>query len=224
LFAIGTWRVGGRAIMALLAALVLLAGAGAGSWVYLHRAPGKHSPVALLPTPSATTSPSAVPTPIATPSPTAAAVPANGVQPARLVIPKIAVDAKIENKGIDKHNQMEVPDSPADVAWYTFTSLPGGGSNAVFAGHLDWTTGPAVFQNLKNLKPGDEVQVKDPNGATVTYRVTETHDYANATAPVAQIIGRTPKDTVTLITCSGNFSRSSQSYSNRLIVKGERIS
>lgn len=224
-FAIGRWQFGRRGLVTILAALVLLVGVGSGSWLYLHRATG-HGPVALRPTPSATATPSPAPSaaPAATPSPAAAAVPPDGVHPARLVIPKLTVDAKVENKGIDKQNQMEVPDDPNDVAWYTFTSLPGGGSNAVFAGHLDWTTGPAVFQKLKDLQPGDAVQVKDPNGATVTYKVTESHDYSADTAPVAQIIGKTPKDTVTLITCSGSFSRSRQAYTNRLIVKGERVS
>jgi len=39
---------------------------------------------------------------------------------------------------------------------------------------------------------------------------------------VAEIVGATPAEVVTLITCSGTFDRQTRQYSDRLVVRAER--
>ena len=41
-----------------------------------------------------------------------------------------------------------VPSKPTDVAWYKPGPAPGEAGDAVIDGHLDWTTGRAVFWDL----------------------------------------------------------------------------
>src|SRR5262249_1807287 len=91
--------------------------------------------------------------------------------PVELVIQKLQVKAPVEVKGIDSHNVMEAPDQGVDAAWYRFTSRPGAGSNAVFAGHLDFGTlgKPAVFWHLAQLVPGDLVEVVSPGRTEIRY-------------------------------------------------------
>src|SRR5207249_3516866 len=112
-----------------------------------------------------------------------------------------------------------------DVAYYTFTGRPGFGSgnNAVFAGHVDYIRhGAAVFWDLNKLKPGDEVRILLQDGTAYSYRVSEAVVYPADSAPVDDIIGETPTESVTLITCNGVFSAGH--YNNRLVVRAERVS
>jgi sortase (surface protein transpeptidase) len=42
-------------------------------------------------------------------------------------------------------------------------------------------------------------------------------------APVSEIVGPTSREVVTLITCGGTFDSGSRNYSDRLVVRAERI-
>ncbi len=166
------------------------------------------------PTPEPTAEPS--PTPEPTPPPSEAAL-------ARVMIPAIKVNAPVSFKGVDAKGVMEDPNSWNDVAYYNFTGKPGfgTGNNAVFAGHVDYIHhGAAVFWDLNKLKPGDEIHVMLQDGTDYGYRVTQMVVYTADSAPVDEIIGDTPTEAVTLITCDGTFSAGH--YNNRLVVRAER--
>lgn len=150
--------------------------------------------------------------------------PSEDAQLVRLMIPTAKVNAPLQIKGVNARNEMENPDGKDNVAWYNFTAKPGFGSNAVFSGHVDWFTGEqGVFWYLRDLKGGEEIALKLSDGTELKYRVVQTDLYDSATAPVAEIVGPTPKDMVTLITCEGTFSRTVQEYDKRRVVRAERI-
>lgn len=159
------------------------------------------------------------PTAIRTPTPASSGVPI-----ARIVIPAIGVNAPVVVKSIDPEGVMQAPDTPSDVAWYDFTELPGGGGNIVLAGHVDFAgVGPAVFWDLWRLEPGDIVQLHLVDGSIALYRVISSEIVEEATAPVDQIVGPTPAEVVTLITCAGNYNPATGRYDQRLIVRAERV-
>lgn len=174
-----------------------------------------------------------------TPAPTAAvsqAAPApapaqpaavNNGEPVRLVIPKIGVNAPFVTLGLvpgSKNNQMDSPKTKDDVGYYNFTPLPGHGGNTVVGGHVDWYTGQTgVFWDLKKLTTGDEIRVQMQDGTVYRYRVTGSQVYDNTTAPVAQIVGATPTESITLLTCEGTFSRATDEYDKERVVRAERI-
>ena len=142
----------------------------------------------------------------------------------RLVVPKVGINAPIVIRGILPDGTMASPDGPEEVAWYTFSSKPGEIGNVVMAGHLDYINyGAAVFYRLKDLRPGDEMQVVLEDKTIVKYAVESVNEYDEATAPIADIVGRTPNEAITLITCSGSFDRASLHYNKRLVVRGARI-
>jgi LPXTG-site transpeptidase (sortase) family protein len=152
---------------------------------------------------------------------------------AEFMLPKFNVDAKVVVKGVDPAtNTMESPDNKDDVAYYNFTSQPGYGcqgtdkcANTVLAGHVDWYTGETgVFWHLKDLKTGDQVQLKLQDGTVYKYKVVSNDVYSDADAPVAQIIGQTPQESVTLITCDGVFNKSLREYNSRRVVRAVRES
>ncbi len=153
-----------------------------------------------------------------------AATPPSSAPLTRLVIPKIGVDAPVVTLGVDDQGAMQSPRSAFDVGWYDFTARPGAGSNAVFSGHVDFASvGPAVFWHLKELGPGDLVEVDLADGTSYQYLVVSNVAYASDDAPINEIVGPTSKDTVTLITCTGTFNRDIHQYSHRLVVRAERI-
>ncbi len=161
-----------------------------------------------------------MPTQVATPP----ATPPSSAPVAELMIPSIKVDAQVEIKGVDGNGVMESPDGPWNVVWYNFSARPGFGGNAVFSGHVDYVrVGAAVFWNLRDLNPGDEIDVKLADGTTYRYAVTAKDSYPSDSAPIDQIVGPTPKESVTLITCIGTFSHATGQYDQRLVVRAERL-
>lgn len=164
------------------------------------------------------------PTPGPTATPTDAFPPGSDAPLAQLVIPSVGIDAPVVVKGVDAAGVMQSPDNAWDVAWYDFSAHPGFGGNAVFAGHVDYiNVGKAVFWDIKDLNPGDVIEVHLQDGTVYKYAVNFKQQYDSATAPVEEIVGPTPKETVTLITCSGTFSSASHQYDKRLVVRAERV-
>lgn len=161
----------------------------------------------------------------ATPAtPPTLAPPRSGAALERIIIPSVEIDAPVVVKGVDENGVMESPDNAFDVAWYDFTSRPGEGSNAVFSGHVDYVNvGPAVFWRLKDVQRGDRLQIRYADGITVDYAVAAVNTFDAATAPIDQIVGATPKDSVTLITCAGTFNSQTRQYDKRLIVRAETV-
>ncbi len=158
------------------------------------------------------------------PTPTGQFPPGDNSPIARLVIAKAEIDAPVVIKGVDGQGVMQAPDNAYDTAWYDFSAPPGFGGNAVFAGHVDYIrVGPAVFWNIKDLEPGDLVQVRLQDGTTYKYAVISKRQYDAESAPVEQIVGATPSEMVTLITCGGTFNPSTHQYDKRLVVRAERM-
>lgn len=140
---------------------------------------------------------------------------------ASISIPAISVTAKLVPMGVRPDGYMDLPDNPHDVAWYDFTSKPGVGGNGVFSAHVDYINyGPAVFWNLSKVKPGDGVFIGLRDGSTIRYLVTSAETIPLAQLDVAQTIAPTDQESITLITCSGEFARGN--YSHRVIVRAVR--
>jgi LPXTG-site transpeptidase (sortase) family protein len=160
----------------------------------------------------------------ATPAAPEFPAPKDDARLARLIISTAKIDAPFQVKGRTPRGDMENPDGKDNVAWYDFTGRPGFGSNAVLSGHVDWYTGEkGVFWHLRDLKEGDEVVVKLSDGMELKYKVVHNDVYKTEQAPVEEILGPTAKDSITMITCDGTFDRRSQDYSNRRVVRAERV-
>ncbi len=145
--------------------------------------------------------------------------------PKRIIIDKINIDAFVEHVGLDNEKRMDVPKKAANVAWYTIGPIPGEKGNAVIAGHLDDINDtPAVFYDLKNLIPGDEITIVDVNAKRLVFRVSgkNTYDYDNF--PLKEVFGPSQRHLLNLITCDGQFNQNTQSYSQRTVVYAELTS
>ncbi len=160
------------------------------------------------------------PTPKPTPKPAASAELA---APMRIAIGSIKLDRAIVARGLDKRNIPIVPDH--DVAWYKYSAMPGQGENIVLYAHVlrfrNAPKIPAPFGELHNASKGDKVVLKDANGASFTYVITEQ---VWAKPDDVKYMLPTGKEMVTMISCIGSKvikQGSVTEMSNRLITIAE---
>lgn len=153
------------------------------------------------------------PTLLPTPKPTPALIPAT------LIIPKLNIQAAVESVGLTPTNNMDVPKNAADVAWYMHGPSPGQEGNAVITGHYDTPTGrPAVFYNLKKLKPGDEVTVISSQALKSTFIVNEISSIPYDIFPSDFVFKTKPGHNLNIITCNGVWDRQKRIYTERIVV------
>ncbi len=144
--------------------------------------------------------------------------------PVRLLIPKIGVDANVQQVGITA-GRLGIPSNFTDVAWYKMGPRPGAVGSAVIDGHLDNAKDArAVFMNLSDLKAGDDIYVKDAAGQTFHFRVIESDVYDYNSAPLAKIFSQNDgRAHLNLITCDGVWNEKTKNYSSRLVIYSERV-
>ena len=165
-------------------------------------------------------------------STTVATQPPSDAAVARLIIEKIGIDAPVITMGVDENAIPQVPDNPYDAVWYDFSSKPGWGSNAVFAGHYDWTVNgqpvTGVFWGLRKLEVGDIIEVKLEDGTDYRYSVIGNLAVADGDPQAMEMMAPTPSDMVTLITCGGVWTPDPSDplqgrYDHRQVVRAELI-
>ncbi|WP_239616161.1 class F sortase [Cohnella mopanensis] len=147
----------------------------------------------------------------------------NGIIPARIYIPAIDVHAEIEPVSVTNKGQMAVPHSTGKVGYLSDGILPGAIGNAIMDGHVDSYVGPAVFFNLKKLKKGDSVYVKNNKGYSVPFIVESVESFQTSEAPIKRIFGHIDEPRLNLITCTGKYSRKKREHEARLVVFTKRL-
>src|SRR5215471_3801651 len=142
---------------------------------------------------------------------------ARAAPPARLSIPVLGVDADVEAVGVDGQGRMGTPSRPEHVGWYRQGAAPGQPGNAVIDGHLDWTSGPAVFWQLHRLRVGDEAFVSGSDGTRLRFVVDSVSTIAYD-ANVDGLFVTLGPPSLTLLTCTGAWDRQRATYLQRLVV------
>lgn len=151
------------------------------------------------------------------------AAPQLGTIPKSIVIPNASVDASVEQIDI-VNGVMQDPTGPWVVSWYRETAKLGQSGNVVMAGHVDyWNVGPSVFQKLPNLAQNDEIDITGATGQVYKYAVDWNRLYQADNAPIQDIVGPTPNQSLTLITCGGTFDYNTGHYLQRRVVRAHRI-
>jgi LPXTG-site transpeptidase (sortase) family protein len=139
-----------------------------------------------------------------------------GDPPTRVRIPAIGVDSPLELLHLDAHGALSTPTFP-HAGWYADGPAPGDIGPAVIAGHVDSTSGPAVFYRLGDLRSGDTVEVQR-SGRWLAFRVVDVRRYPKDAFPTAEVYGPTPDPQLRLITCSGDFDPKRHSYVDNTVV------
>ena len=187
-------------------------------------------PADAVPTPSASTpepAPKLAPTPTisvpitpATPAPASAAVP-----PTQVRIDAIGITVPVVPVGVEDGGFMELPPDPAVSGWYRFGPTPASGAgNTVIAAHIDspdYPIGP--FASLRDVPAGAEVVVSSSDGSTARYATDTVTYYAKADLPTPQLFAREGAPALVLITCGGEFDRSTGHYRDNVVLVARKV-
>lgn len=149
--------------------------------------------------------------------------------PVQMQIAKAGVDAPIEEGTITPEGVMVDPSGAWVVTWYNAISAPGLNTNVVMAGHVDyWDVGPAVFQGIPNMVPGDTIDVIMEDGETYQYATEWSRLYNVATELTPEVIqtdvvGDTGQESLTIITCGGEFDYERGEYVSRMVLRANKV-
>ncbi|MFF9349845.1 class F sortase [Streptomyces sp. NPDC014734] len=148
--------------------------------------------------------------------------PITGVAPRRIEIPSIGVAAPVVVRGLDTDGAIESPpfDQPRTVGWYGDGTEPGAKGPALFVGHVDTETRPAVFYGLSATRPGAKIQVIRVDGSVAEFTVDDVQVITRERFDADKAYGSRGRGRaeLRLITCGGTYDRSSHSYDANVVV------
>ncbi|MGI8753641.1 MAG: class F sortase [Acidimicrobiales bacterium] len=155
--------------------------------------------------------------------PTTASVPTlSRSEPLSLRIPSIGVATHVVDEGLTADGALQVPPLTStgthEAGWYDLGPAPGQTGPAVIVGHVDSTSGPAVFYRLGSLAVGNKIMVGRANGTTATFTVTAVRQYPKASFPTQAVYGPIPYAGLRLITCGGKFDPASGHYLSNIVA------
>ncbi|MGI4894129.1 MAG: class F sortase, partial [Janthinobacterium lividum] len=183
--------------------------------------PRPSTPVTVpLPTTSALT-PETTPTPTTPVSTTpTSTTPGTVADPVSVAVPRIGVDTPLVRLGIAADGSLEVPGRGEfdRAGWLASGPAPGARGPAVIAGHVDSTTGPAVFYRLRELRPGDEVDITRADASTAVFVVDDVQQVGKDEFPTTAVYGPRPGPVLRLITCGGEFDHATGHYEDNVIA------
>ncbi|MBR0480567.1 class F sortase [Candidatus Saccharibacteria bacterium] len=145
-------------------------------------------------------------------------------RPRYLSIPSIGVvNSRVLPVGLSSSKQLLTPASIYDTGWYTGSGKPGAGGTMLIDGHNGGPTKVGVFKRLPELNKGDIITIERGDGTIFNYQVVEnqTLTLAEANQQMNKML-TTPKkgvESLSLITCTGEWSQVQKTYLSRQFLR-----
>lgn len=145
-------------------------------------------------------------------------------RPRYLSIEKLGiVNSRVLPMGVNEKGELSTPNNIFDVGWYYNSGKPGKGGTLLIDGHNGGPHVQGVFKALPALSEGDIVVIERGDGEIFRYSVvenisvplSESNDYM-ATAIKTPTTGR---ESLTLISCAGEWSDQQKTYMSRQFVR-----
>lgn len=142
--------------------------------------------------------------------------------PKYIKISRLGLFARIKSMGVNNKNELMAPSNIYDAGWFNSSAKPGDSDDKgaiLIDGHVHGPTYPGVFNSIKKLKPGDEIQIQRGDNQTFKYSVVRVQNYDANTLDMrlamASVIPGKPG--LNLITCGGKYDRAT-GYNQRTLV------
>ncbi len=144
--------------------------------------------------------------------------------PKKIKIPKINVDAFIQQVGVDQNNEVAVPNNLFVAGWFNDTVRPGEKGLSLIAGHVTGRRNDGIFKDLEKLSEGDIYTIEFGDGSTKNFKVIGKKS-APVNESVSIMFSQNPKvsNQLNLVTCSGTYDDKARTYSERLTISSEKI-
>lgn len=143
-----------------------------------------------------------------------------GSKPVSVSIPTIGVQLSLIELGLQPDGTLAVP-SGAQVskgAWFTGSPVPGAVGPSVIEAHVTTSTGKGPFFRLASLHDGDRASVRLADGTSVQFTVYRVARYPKDAFPTGEVYGNTSGPELRLITCGGEFDRSTGHFDDNTVV------
>ncbi|MGA5196191.1 class F sortase [Streptomyces exfoliatus] len=144
------------------------------------------------------------------------------VAPRRIEIPSLGITAPVVARGLDGTGAIDPPpyEMPHTVGWFGSGTRPGAAGPALFVGHVDTDSRPAVFYGLSAVRPGAKVRVTRTDGSVAEFTVDDVQVHPREHFDARKVYGaRDPhRAELRLITCGGTFDRTAGTYSANVVV------
>ena len=156
----------------------------------------------------------------------AANLPAN--YPAYITIDRLGVVGRqIVPLGIKENGELDTPANLYQVGWYTGSSVPGGGGTLVLDGHNGGPRAFGVLKNMPDMVPGDKIYIENASGEHFTYEVYENKlvplSEANEYMRIAFSSPVAGKESLSIITCAGEWSEVQYTFLSRQFLRAVRV-
>ncbi len=144
--------------------------------------------------------------------------------PLELSIPAIGLTVSLSELGLNSNDTVEVPTNYQQPGWYEYGPSPGQLGSSVILGHVDSYLGPAVFFQLRTLRPGDSVEVTLADGVVTHFVVRQVAMYLKADFPTQLVYGSHGYSALQLVTCGGVFDSQTGHYLSNVVVYTSLVS
>ena len=145
-------------------------------------------------------------------------------RPRYLTVDKLGIyNARILPMGVNQYGELDTPRNIFDVGWYEASGLPGMGGTLIIDGHNGGPHVHGVFKKLPSLVNGDIIKVERGDGVVYKYAVVENKEIPLSEADsYMAVAARSPepgKESVTLISCTGEWSQQRGTYLSRQFTR-----
>jgi LPXTG-site transpeptidase (sortase) family protein len=135
----------------------------------------------------------------------------------------VDVPARVFGVGLTPAGAMKTRASIFDVAWYQNSGKPGQGGVILMNGHNGGPNKDGVFKDLHLIKNGAIITIERGDGEIFNYEVRDVKilPLAEANAYMATMM-KSPiqgKESLSLISCTGEWSQQQRTYLSRIMVR-----
>ncbi|WP_239124277.1 class F sortase [Rhizocola hellebori] len=140
--------------------------------------------------------------------------------PTRINIPSIGVSAPVHAVGQEPDGTIATPALHLrnEAGWYREGPSPGQYGPAIIVGHVDTKDKPAVFHRLRELSPGQRIEIVRRDRTVAIFEVNSVEQFGKEVLPVPRVYQDFTRPGLRLITCGGNWVGGSTGYADNVIV------
>lgn len=144
--------------------------------------------------------------------------------PTHITVPSVGIDAPVKAVAKDSTGGIEMPALfDWTTGWYTGSPSPGELGPSIIVGHVDTYKGVSVFWKLRDVKPGDEIQIGREDGTTAKFKISALKQFEQAAFPTKEVYGNIDHAGLRLITCGGAFNTATESYTQNTVVYADMV-
>lgn len=139
--------------------------------------------------------------------------------PKYITLPTINAAGYVQNVGVDQKRAVAVPNNIHMAGWFVDMARPGEQGLSIIDGHVNGRRNDGIFKNLVKLKKGDQFTVTFGDDRVIKFAVDEVvtkKTEESASVLFSQKPGILKQ--LNLITCGGDFDKSTQQYKERIIA------